>query len=1359
MSIWLQIGVGLLPALVILLLYLVIIRRNIMSSVLLLLVFSCGISLCAFHGKLPFSGGSGTASWKTASADSRGVTESAQAPVGALPADDTIKIIYGLAAQKHTEEAAQMLKRFIADNGYDASCALAQARISAASGDFTAAKVLYEKSKTVWDDSAAKEFNAVAQACTSLSVDTVLLAHLDSSDVAKLYPEGVPDYGDISQAGQLVSDYLEQAGSGGDTDYSELSRIMASTQEIYDSFLINGEKDDQRIRSLEDDLNQWESSRPEVFSLQQVREARMRLQILQGNYSAIASDLTDESNYHEIMLASELYLNGYVKKSDFSGSYAQADDDSLRAVTAQLREIQNNGEAQTSSRAGELLDVYKNYKEDAPMYRMEQNLLECTNERGFTDSSKVYLQTAKMELEKDREDKAKEYIGLAMDTASDCEDPEYTGPMYQIMGIMANKDEAESLKDVALYTDNVLNNQLEIVLPENTTSASVQTQFSGYMTDYVSMQRSSVNITSLDPSNFGQITAYVQIVTPVDYSIDELKSHLTVEDCGAEISNYTLEKVDYSSANMLLCCDVSGSMQGQPIEDSKAAVISMAQSMNANARLGVILFSSGVQSTTPFTVQPDVIISAAESMTANGGTNIFDTAIQGLESFPSNSPEVLNTLVIMSDGQENNGHSAEEIQQAIGQAAKDKSILVHCLGLGSEVDANYLQTIAQSTGGTYQYVTDSSSLAVFYQNLASQKNYTYKLQYQAVDTMSVDRELKVGLDDSSYLYDIEAYTLPGANSDGESSTDGQHNLVYWGGLSIQGLDTRLLFKSVNPATVHLLGTGFKKDDSITVKMMMDNNGTHGLTYDIAAKYIDETSFELTIPPSVACGIYDIKATIRGRTAILDSELTVQVQGTEQITAFGPYIFTSYQKQTVGETTLLNGYVTLNNWLCFKGQVTLRGALDNTQIQLADSKGSYIRYSSGRSKGLAEFLRSQNKVMSIPPLGTLKLYNDIKHGASEDEYQVDVGIVPQVLLPSAFSLNTPGYSLYPDRIKIDAKAFTTHFPFQDKIFKPTDGKMFVFSVEEFSGILTPDNIDLYFKGKMGGDSKVYYPAKLMSLPLNLRPSGTLELDTLNNTYEISLYTKVLFFADNEEMGFSAKWEGKLLPTSVMLKLPFQKTVVVSGVPITFNNFNVGVEKFDITDWLNITLVGKMDVSAYSLEGIAPKLAKYIGNLSLIKLENSTLRLNNVKMEAETTAKLLEHVELGHALLQIGYFPYTNQLLGMDSENVYGFNGEVKLGIGVDTKNCKVDLSGTGGLTLTNRFIGLTGRGDCHFYINWWVLVKEFNAQGLSTMGYYLDHDNVGTFTIRFRGSSDSGKVNNFSISASTDELYMNGKKVF
>ena len=206
------------------------------------------------------------------------------------------------------------------------------------------------------------------------------------------------------------------------------------------------------------------------------------------------------------------------------------------------------------------------------------------------------------------------------------------------------------------------------------------------------------------------------------------------------------------------------------------------------------------------------------------------------------------------------------------------------------------------------------------------------------------------------------------------------HLVYLGGLSIQWLDTRLLFKSVNPATVHLLGTGFKKNDSVTVQMMMNNNGTHGLTYDVKAEFKDENTFNLTIPPSVACGVYDVKVKIRGRTAYLDRELTVQVQGTEQTTAFGPYVFTSYQKQTVGDSTLLSGYVTLNNWLCFKGDLVLRGSRDNTQIQMEDSTGAYIRYYAGRSKGLAELLRSKNMVLPLPSLGTLKLYNDIQHNA-------------------------------------------------------------------------------------------------------------------------------------------------------------------------------------------------------------------------------------------------------------------------------------------------------------------------------------------------------------------------------------------
>lgn len=85
MSIWLQIGAGILPALIILLLYLMIIRKNVVSSLILLFMFTAGLSLCVFHSKLPLSGGSRTASWKAAPAENTDAVKSAQAQADALP--------------------------------------------------------------------------------------------------------------------------------------------------------------------------------------------------------------------------------------------------------------------------------------------------------------------------------------------------------------------------------------------------------------------------------------------------------------------------------------------------------------------------------------------------------------------------------------------------------------------------------------------------------------------------------------------------------------------------------------------------------------------------------------------------------------------------------------------------------------------------------------------------------------------------------------------------------------------------------------------------------------------------------------------------------------------------------------------------------------------------------------------------------------------------------------------------------------------------------------------------------------------------------------------------------------------------
>ena len=40
-------------------------------------------------------------------------------------------------------------------------------------------------------------------------------------------------------------------------------------------------------------------------------------------------------------------------------------------------------------------------------------------------------------------------------------------------------------------------------------------------------------------------------------SVEDIRDQIKVEDCGVEITDYQLEKIQYDSARMLLCCDVS----------------------------------------------------------------------------------------------------------------------------------------------------------------------------------------------------------------------------------------------------------------------------------------------------------------------------------------------------------------------------------------------------------------------------------------------------------------------------------------------------------------------------------------------------------------------------------------------------------------------------------------------------------------------------------------------------------------------------------------------------------------------------------------------------------------------------------
>ena len=174
----------------------------------------------------------------------------------------------------------------------------------------------------------------------------------------------------------------------------------------------------------------------------------------------------------------------------------------------------------------------------------------------------------------------------------------FTQPMYEIIGIISDKDDPERLKDGRGYVDKILTNTTTIRMSDKLSTQNSEEQsedetgirteaeaeerpgeesltnieFSTVLTDYVSQKRTSINIVSVDTSEFPKVKAVFNIDESASYSNKELASLLGIQDCGADITNFSVEKVDYSGANILLCCDVSGSMEGNAINNLKEAV-------------------------------------------------------------------------------------------------------------------------------------------------------------------------------------------------------------------------------------------------------------------------------------------------------------------------------------------------------------------------------------------------------------------------------------------------------------------------------------------------------------------------------------------------------------------------------------------------------------------------------------------------------------------------------------------------------------------------------------------------------------------------------------------------------------------
>lgn len=1353
MNVLLQIGIGIIPATIVVLI--LMIKRRVFT-IINILFFLC-LLLC--NGGLLYIG-------TKQPVQTDAVKKS-------LSQTQMMKFANALYKEEAYEQAWEMIDKYSGAYGYDDECRLLSARLYLVEEDYVRANGLYdylaENTRILEDNKKEREL-----AADKVKYNTSDLAMMNYMKVTGKDSE---DYGykntSYSEVKNIVEQTLDDIRIPVDKEYDlrkgsylDWAESISKANSTYQNYLKGKDVEDSTITTICRDLEQVEEEEKGIIDLECFSEAKMKAQVLDGNFDNIVENLSSASSYNELMIASELYMGGLVKENDFSKEYRKIDRMTIRTVKKNLDWIYKNKKSdlsvQEAKQLKERIDAIESELEEPVLSVLKRQLIEKAESEAGNDKTKVHLQLAKIENYFQNEISSDRYLNEAVYESQDCKDDTYVTAMAEIMNVISNDEESDSenIKNVSNYVDTVLDHSLivnvegilaagraeETVGEEDTQNnidaeneqndvkgnSNQERDFRQSMVDYASRKKSAISIGRIDTSDFEKITARVQIASDYINEINELKKGLNIYDCGAQIDDFTIRKLEYKQSNLLLCCDVSGSMD-TAMGDLKSAVTTFISEKNQDENIAITTFDDSIVETVRFGSSDSELLSLAEEMQAEGGTDMFSAVKNCLEDFHVDDEEN-NVIILLSDGEDNNPKEKEEIEREIGVLAEKKGITIYTLGLGEAVDTEYLTAIADSGDGDCVYVSDSSSLNSFYDLMHGQVAEQYEISYEAVDTMTMsNRTLEVSLE-SERIKDCKSYSI-GKTEDEKEGVNATQNL------SVRGLNVRYIYKSSQDIPAKLKGTGFKKGDEASLRL----NGN--IDYDLDLKYEDEETYSLTIPAGVAVGVYNVEVSIGGKRAVLQNGLSVLAPGSEKMTAYGPYIFTSLEKIETDEGYLLRGAVTMNGWLHFKGDVNLSGNTEQEgSIGVKDASGSYVEFDKSTAEGIGKFLADKGIPLDLPPLEKFKLYNDQTNRLDYSDYMVDEIEVGFLKLYDVVHLDTPSIRLYPNQVELHYKTGNTILPYQDEIFEKCDIESPLFSFDcEGSGIISNRNVGVKVKVSYGNnETDVFERVNVFNAPVYMNLGDFhVELDTLEDEYSIGAKIKVALL----DVGVGADLDFKGLQVD-KFTLHMDKTFKGQWgpIPVTYSDFSFGAS--DIKDavenrnYKTIKLKGSLSIAVAKVKEYIPKLEDFIGNVSLFELPDTSFEVgvSPFSFETEATLKFLSEVTIAQAELKLGTFNYSNAILDLDSAEVKGVHASLKHGIMWNpTDRCKVEISGTGELDAHSRFLGTVFTGTGNLDVKWWLFNTEIKKEGMVLLGMYVRHDGQPEFLLSVRQTDSSGKI--------------------
>jgi len=172
-----------------------------------------------------------------------------------------------------------------------------------------------------------------------------------------------------------------------------------------------------------------------------------------------------------------------------------------------------------------------------------------------------------------------------------------------------------------------------------------------------------------------------------------------------------IEESDIIGRDIVFVIDISGSMDGRPLEQTKWALTYIIDELNPDDRFDVVVFDDQSKSLMGGLKQAtkrnrNEAMSLVSELQSQGGTNILGAMRRALGEFAETRSGRSRAIIFLTDGQGSNPASV-----IVGEVRKqDKGVRVYSFGVGNGVNRPFLERLARDNRGIATLVHDSQRL-------------------------------------------------------------------------------------------------------------------------------------------------------------------------------------------------------------------------------------------------------------------------------------------------------------------------------------------------------------------------------------------------------------------------------------------------------------------------------------------------------------------------------------------------------------------------------------------------------------------------------------------------------------------------